>query len=117
MSKENPRDTLLLSNDARPDAAYILANSPWFRYHRSPDRAWATWDNTFAVLRVQAKRGSSTVTHCMLAFASLTSIDGMAWTNMTHTPPRAGGARDHDGPEGFGLSVAGPCPRIGHRRT
>jgi len=84
MSKEIP-EILLLSNDTRPDAAYILANSIWFHYHKSPDRAWIIWDNTFAVLRVQAKRGSSTVTHCMLAFASLTSIDGMAWTNMTHT--------------------------------
>jgi mediator of RNA polymerase II transcription subunit 12, fungi type len=102
-------EILLLSNDARPDAAYILANSLWFHYHKSPDWAWSIWDNTFAALRVQVNAQAP----CDARYASfllhidqhlpdgldghvarwfqetgkveLISIDSVAWTNLTHT--------------------------------
>ncbi len=102
-------EILLLSNDAGPDAAYILANSLWFHYHKSPDWAWSIWDNTFAALRVQVNAEAP----CDARYASfllhidqhlpdgldehvarwlqetgkveLISIDSVAWTNLTHT--------------------------------
>jgi mediator of RNA polymerase II transcription subunit 12, fungi type len=99
----------MLSNDARPDAAYILANSLWFHYHKSPDWAWSIWDNTFAALRVQVNaeapcdaRYASFLLHIdqhlpdgldehvarwfqEAGKAELISIDSVAWTNLSHT--------------------------------
>lgn len=102
-------EILLLSNDPRPDAPYMLANSLWFHYHKSANWAWSIWDNTFAALRVQANAEASRDTryatfllhvdqhlpggldeHVARWFqetgkAELTSIDGVAWTSLTHT--------------------------------
>ncbi|KAI0293333.1 hypothetical protein B0F90DRAFT_1763644 [Multifurca ochricompacta] len=102
-------EILMLSNDPRPDAAYILANSLWFHYHKSSDWGWCIWDNTFAALRVQvnaeAPRDARYATfllhvdqhlpggldgHVSRWFeetgkAELISIDGVAWTSLTHT--------------------------------
>ena len=102
-------EILMLSNDMRPDAAYILANSLWFHYHKSPDWAWSIWDNTFAALRVQVNteapydaRYASFLLHVdqhlpdgldehvarwfqETGKAELISIDSVAWTNLTHT--------------------------------
>lgn len=97
----------MLSNDSGSDAAYILANSLWFHYHKSPDWAWSIWDNTFAALRVQvnAERDeryarfllhidqhlpSGLDEHVARWFqetgkAELISIDSVAWTSLTHT--------------------------------
>jgi mediator of RNA polymerase II transcription subunit 12 len=102
-------EILLLSNNTRPDAAYILANNLWFHYHKSLDWAWSIWDNTFAALRVQVNAEAP----CDARYASfllhidqhlpdgldehvdrwfqetgkveLISIDSVAWTNLTHT--------------------------------
>jgi len=101
-------EILMLSNDPRRDAAYILANSLWFHYHRSPDWAWSIWDNTFAALRVQdnaeapRERYAGFLLHIdqhlpdgldqhvarwfqETGKAELISIDSVAWTNLTHT--------------------------------
>jgi mediator of RNA polymerase II transcription subunit 12 len=100
----------MLSNNPRPDAAYILANSLWFHYHKSPDWAWSIWDNTFAALRVQVNaqvppdaRYATFLLHIdqhlpdgldehvaqwfqEAGKAELISIDdSVAWTNITHT--------------------------------
>ena len=45
---------MALSNDTRPNAAYTLANSPWFHHHKLPSWAQGIWDSTFAALHVQA---------------------------------------------------------------
>ncbi|KAI0248197.1 hypothetical protein BJV78DRAFT_1334324 [Lactifluus subvellereus] len=102
-------EILMLSNDSRSDAAYILANSLWFHYHKSPDWAWSIWDNTFAALRVQVSAEaprderyarfllhidqhlpSGLDEHVARWFqetgkAELISIDSVAWTSLTHT--------------------------------
>ncbi|KAF8258181.1 hypothetical protein EI94DRAFT_1755363 [Lactarius quietus] len=102
-------EILLLSNDPRPDAPYMLANSLWFHYHKSPNWAWSIWDNTFAALRVQVNAEASRDTryatfllhvdqhlpggldeHVARWFqetgkAELISIDSVAWMSLTHT--------------------------------
>jgi hypothetical protein len=102
-------DILLLSNDPRPDAPYMLANTLWFHYHKSPNWAWSIWDNTFAALRVQVNAEASRDTryatfllhvdqhlpggldeHVARWFqetgkAELISIDSVAWMSLTHT--------------------------------
>ncbi|KAI9510086.1 hypothetical protein F5148DRAFT_1182339 [Russula earlei] len=101
-------EILMLSNDTQRDAAYILANSLWFHYHKSPDWAWSIWDNTFAALRVLVnaeaprERYASFLLHIdqhlpdgldehvarwfqETGKAELISIDSVAWTNLTHT--------------------------------
>jgi mediator of RNA polymerase II transcription subunit 12 len=102
-------DILLLSNDPRPDAPYMLANTLWFHYHKSPNWAWSIWDNTFAALRVQVNAEASRDTryatfllhvdqhlpggldeHVAQWFqetgkAELISIDSIAWMSLTHT--------------------------------
>jgi mediator of RNA polymerase II transcription subunit 12, fungi type len=98
----------MLSNDPRPDAAYILANSLWFHYHKSPDWAWSIWDNTFAALRVQADAAPRDARYATFLHhidqhlpngldehvaqwfqetgkAELISIDSLAWTSLTRT--------------------------------
>ncbi|KAH9993507.1 hypothetical protein BJV74DRAFT_833136 [Russula compacta] len=102
-------EILMLSNNMRPNAAYLLANGLWSRYHKSPDWAWSIWDNTFAALRVQVNtevpydaRYASFLLHIDQRLpdgldehvarwfqetgkAELISIDNVAWTNLTHT--------------------------------
>ncbi|KAI9448864.1 hypothetical protein BJY52DRAFT_1309908 [Lactarius psammicola] len=94
-------EILLLSNDPRPDAAYMLANSLWFHYHKSPNWAWSIWDNTFAALRVQVNAEARDARYANFLLhvdqhlpggldehtgkAELISIDSVAWTSLTHT--------------------------------
>ncbi|KAH8993017.1 hypothetical protein EDB92DRAFT_1944966 [Lactarius akahatsu] len=105
---KNLPEILLLSNDPRPDAAYMLANSLWFHYHKSPNWAWSIWDNTFAALRVQVNTEARDARYANFLLhvdqhlpsgldehvarwfqetgkAELISIDSVAWTSLTHT--------------------------------
>ena len=100
----------MLSNDTRPDAAYILTNGLLFHHHKSPDWAWSIWDSAFAALRVQVNaeaprdaRYASFLLHIdqhlpdgldehvarrfqETGKAKLISTDGVAWTNLyTHS--------------------------------
>ncbi|KAI0259684.1 hypothetical protein BC834DRAFT_606637 [Gloeopeniophorella convolvens] len=102
-------EILLLSNDPRPDAAYLLANNLWFHYHKSPNWAWCIWDNTFAALRVKVNpdlphdaRYANFLLHIDqhlpsgldehvarwfqdTGIAELVTIDSDAWTSVTLT--------------------------------
>ncbi|KAH9053238.1 hypothetical protein EDB87DRAFT_1711186 [Lactarius vividus] len=105
---KNLPEILLLSNDPRPDAAYMLANSLWFHYHKSPNWAWSIWDNTFAALRVQVNTEARDARYANFLLhvdqhlpggldehvarwfqetgkAELISIDSVAWTSLTNT--------------------------------
>ncbi|KAH9166651.1 hypothetical protein EDB89DRAFT_2128588 [Lactarius sanguifluus] len=73
--------------------AYMLANSLWFHYHKSPNWAWSIWDNTFAALRVQVNTEARDARYANFLLHVDQHLPGgldehvarVAWTSLTHT--------------------------------
>ena len=136
----------MFSNDPRPDAAYVLANSLWFHYHKSPNWTWSVWDNTFVALCVQVNtevlrdpRFASFLLHidqhlpdgldehvarCPVIPRNRkggTYIDRQCGLDKpdthAHPPSRPRGAFDNYDSKRLGLSLMELCPRIEHGRV